>query len=110
MAERKTDESEESEDNDNAPSIDIDDLTDAQKEMLLSNPQVKKTLTYEQTALTQIVPMLANLKGDDEGTTNHEAYSLLVKGIAERSGRVTESTVQKVLDGFVEEYNSVTES
>jgi len=87
--------------------IDISELSDEQMETLTSNPEVQKMLRYEETAIPQISGMLRNLTEAEEGTEEEQAYNLLVAGIAERSGRVTESTVRKVLSNLPAEYDSV---
>lgn len=87
--------------------IDISELSDEQLEALSANPEVQKMLRYEETSIPSIAGMLRNLTEADEGTENAEAYDLLVSGIAERSGRVTEKTVRKVLGNLVTEYDSV---
>lgn len=108
----ESDTSEENEQNETA-TIDFSDLSDEQKEALSAHPEVRKMLTYEETSIPQISGMLKNLQEADENADDEneaekaEAFNLLVSGIAERSGRVTESTVEKVLAGFVEEYDSV---
>jgi len=94
-------------DNDNestasAPDIDFDDLSDDMKDRLLSHPEVRRYIEYEETSIPQFVPMLRNLINDES-----ETFDLFVEGIADRSGRVTKQTVRKVLNSAVEEYESV---
>jgi hypothetical protein len=93
-------------DNDNGSTatadIDFDELSDDMKERLLSHPEVRRYVEYEETSIPQFVPMLRNLINDET-----ETFDLFVQGIADRSGRVTEQTVRKVLNGAVEEYESV---
>jgi hypothetical protein len=86
--------------------INPNELSEEQLEALSSHPQVRRMLEYEETSIPQISSMLNNLMGSEE---YEETYDLLVEGIAERSGRVTQSTVRKVLNGFVDEYQSVNE-
>lgn len=88
-------------------SIDISELSDEQIAALTENPEVQKMLRYEETAIPQVATMVRNLTEAEEGSEDAEAYNLLVSGIAERSGRVTESTVRKVLSNLPEEYDSV---
>lgn len=97
----------ESEEAEDLESIDFSNLSDEQQEALASHPQVRKMLEYEETSIPQIVGMLSNLIDEEYSEDNDTTYTLLVEGIAERSGRVTESTVHKVFSGFVEEYNAV---
>lgn len=92
-------------DNDNESTeteIDFDELSDDMKARLMENPQVRRYVEYEDSTISNIVPMLRNLRDND-----NETFSLFVEGIAERSGRVTQSTVEKVLNGAIEEYESV---
>ncbi|AAQ13791.1 hypothetical protein [His2 virus] len=96
-----------SEETEESASIDINELSEEQIEALTANPEVQKMLRYEETAIPQVASMVENLVNADEGTEESEAYDLLVSGIAERSGRVTESTVRKVLSNLPEEFNSV---
>ncbi|QSJ05042.1 hypothetical protein HdyHp2_110 [Haloarcula virus Hardyhisp2] len=96
-----------SEETEESASIDINELSEEQIEALTANPEVQKMLRYEETAIPQVASMVENLVNSDEGTEESEAYDLLVSGIAERSGRVTESTVRKVLSNLPEEFNSV---
>jgi len=88
-------------------SIDFEDLSTEQMEALSEHPEVRKMLRYEETSIPQVAGMLRNLTEADEDTETGEAYELLVSGIAERSGRVTEQTVRKVLGNFPAEYDSV---
>jgi hypothetical protein len=90
-------------------SIDLNDLTDDQMEALSSNPVVQKMLRFENTSIPAVADGMRELTEADEDTDEAEAYDLLVSGIAERSGRVTEATVTKVLNNLVEEYDEVTE-
>lgn len=93
--------------NDESNTINISELSEDQLNALAENPEVRKMLQYEETSIPQVASMLSNLTGAEEDSTEAEAYNLLVSGIAERSGRVTESTVRKVLSNFSEEYESV---
>ena len=99
----------ESEGNDNSneaeTTIDFNELSESQKEVLGTHPEVRKMLRYEETSIPQVAGMLRNLTEADEGSESAEAYELLVSGIAERSGRVTEATVRKVLSNLPEEYD-----
>ena len=104
------------EDNETAeaePTINLSDLSEEQINALSAHPEVRKMLRYEETSIPSIAGMMRNLVSADEDSDDEEeveraeAYNLLVAGIAERSGRVTESTVQKVLGNLVEEYDSV---
>lgn len=90
-------------------SIDLNDLSDDQMEALSSNPVVQKMLRFENTSIPAVADGMRELTEADEDTDEAEAYDLLVSGIAERSGRVTEATVTKVLTNLVEEYDEVTE-
>lgn len=87
--------------------IDFSELNEEQQQALSQHPEVRKMLEYEETSIPQIAGMLNNLIDEEWSEDSDSTYSVLVEGIAERSGRVTESTVDKVLNGFVEEYNSV---
>ena len=92
-------------------SIDFENLSAEQKEMLSSNPDIRRMLEYSDSAIPQAVDAIRKLQSQDEfemeGSKNvlsEGTYSLLVEGIAERAGRTTPSTVHKVLNGLVEEY------
>lgn len=106
----ETDESTEQENNEEeteqtqSTSIDPSELDDEMLESLMQHPQVRKYVTYNETSIPQIAAMLGNLQENEE---HEETLSLLVEGISDRSGRVSESSVRKVLRGFVEEYESV---
>lgn len=103
--ESENDEVENAEDNaesENAPVVDFSELSESQKEALASNPEVRKMLEFEETSIPQISSMLSNLQENDTAT-----FNLMVEGIAERRGRITEQTVERVLTGFTEEYESV---
>lgn len=97
-------------DNDNGVSMDFDDLTEEQKEAILQNDDVRKSLRYQDENVSDTYDGLAALVEADEDSEAGEAYDLLVSGIAERSGRVTEKTVNKVLNGFVDEVAEVTDN
>ena len=97
----------ESDNEETAEEIDFSELNEEQQKALSQHPEVRKMLEYEETSIPQITGMLANLIDEEWSEDSDTTYSVLVEGIAERSGRVTESTVDKVLNGFVEEYNSV---
>ena len=103
----EADEADEEQSNNEATEIDFSALSDEQRNALSSHPEVRKMLTYEETSIPQVASMLGNLQADDADEETAEAYSLLVSGIAERRGRITESTVRKVLSGLVEEYDEV---
>lgn len=75
-----------------------EDLTEEQLESLLSNPEVQKTLSYGEIGVFDLADEIANVQDEDE-------YDTFTQGVADRSGRVTQSTVQKVLSGIVEEAN-----
>lgn len=105
------DENDETEQAESNFSINLEDLSDDQIEALTENPDVKRMLTYEDTSIPDISDGLEMLQNPedydiDEPDAYTEAYNLLVSGIAERSGRITEATTRKVLDGLVEEYTS----
>lgn len=102
MADNKEENEAEAEAEENAE-LDFSELSDSQKEKLATHPQVRKMLEYEDTSIPQIVGMLNNLMNGE----HEETYDLLVSGIEERSGRITESTIRKVLEKFVEEYQEV---
>ena len=104
------------EDNDNnetESTINLSELSEEQISALSAHPEVRKMLRYEETSIPSIAGMMRNLVSADEDSDDEEeveraeAYNLLVAGISERSGRVTESTVEKVLTNLVEEYDSV---
>ncbi|WP_292484761.1 hypothetical protein [Methanohalobium sp.] len=82
--------------------VDFEDLDDSVKEQLMNHPEVRRYVEYEETSIPQIASMLGNLEEGEK-----ETFDLLVSGIAERRGRITEQTVSKVLTGLVEEYNDV---
>lgn len=105
MADNENDNSDES-----GVSMDFDDLTEEQKEAILQNPDVRKSLRYQDEAIQTANDGLTELQESDEDSELSEAFDLLVSGIAERSGRVTESTVRKVLEGFTAEVMDVTDS
>ena len=108
MSDKKSDKTE------NSAQIDLSDLSDEQKEALTTHPEVRKMLEYEDTAIPQIAKMLRNLTdetpsdkflaGDAKPDTT---YEILIHGIAEKHGRITRSTIHKVLTGFTSEYESV---
>lgn len=92
-------------------SINLDDLSDEQISALTENPDVKRMLTYEDTTIPEVSAGLGALQNPDENDVDepeayNEAYELLVSGVAERSGRITEATTRKVLEGLVAEYES----
>lgn len=89
--------------------IDIDDINEEDLETLLQNPEVRKTLQYDDAELGDLRDELTNLLNlaDDD---NEEVYDLYTQGVADRSGRVTQGTVQKVIEGMHEEVVSVMES
>lgn len=89
-------------------SIDLNDLSDDQMEALAANPVVQKMLRFQNTSIPAVADGLRELTEADEDTDEAEAFDLLVSGVAERSGRVTEATVSKVLTNLVEEYDEVT--
>ena len=98
----------------NSNEINLSDLSDEQKEALTSHPEVRKMLEYEDTSIPQIAGMLRNLTevepSDDFLTADanpETTYEILIHGIAEKHGRITRSTIHKVLSGFVTEYESV---
>lgn len=89
-------------------SIDLEELDSEQKEAILNNPDVKKSLRYQHDSVESVQDGLSSLTNKSTRSDEMaEAYDLLVSGIAERSGRVTESTVDKVLTGFVDEVDEV---
>lgn len=89
-------------------SIDLNELDSEQKAAILNNPDVKKSLRYQHDSVESVQNGLSSLTNESTRSEEmEEAYNLLVSGIAERSGRVTESTVEKVLSGFVDEVDSV---
>lgn len=88
----------------------LDELDEEQKQAILQNPDVLKTLRYQIDSVEEAFGGLDALVNAEEDTDTEEAYELLVSGIAERSGRVTESTVEKVLSGFVDEVDEVTDN
>lgn len=96
-------ESENDSNDSNGIEMDLDDLTEDQKQAILQNPDVRKSLRYELDSVSDSYEGLEDLAEAEEDSEEGEAYDLLVTGIAERSGRVTEKTVNKVLNGFVEE-------
>lgn len=100
-ADNEADNSNEAENN----SIDFEELSESQKEIVGKHPEIRKMLRYEETSVPQVAGMLRNLTESEDGTEAAEAYELLVSGIAERSGRVTEATVRKVLSNLPEEYD-----
>jgi hypothetical protein len=73
-----------------------DDLTEEQLESLLNNPEVQKTLSYGEIGVFNLADAIAEVSESEE-------YDTFTQGVADRSGRVTQSTVQKVLNGIVEE-------
>lgn len=83
--------------------VDPSDLTEEQLEQLMNNPQVQKTLQYDEAGLDEI----ADRVGDFIESADEDVYDLLTQGVADRSGRVSQQTVQKVLDGLVAEVNEV---
>lgn len=89
--------------------VDIDDLNENDLETLLQNPEVRKTLQYDDAGLGELRDELTNLLdvADDD---DEEVYDLFTQGVADRSGRVTQATVQKVIEGMHEEVVSVMES
>lgn len=98
-------------DNDNNETgIELEDLSDEQKATILQNPDVLKSVRYESDAVQDASEGLNDLITADEESEEEEAYDLLVSGIADRSGRVTEQTVKKVLSGLTEEVQEVTHS
>lgn len=98
-------------DNDNNETgIELEDLSDEQKAAILQNPDVLKSVRYESDAVQDASEGLNDLITADEESEEEEAYDLLVSGIADRSGRVTEQTVKKVLSGLTEEVQEVTHS
>lgn len=100
MADNNDAEAEEAESNDF--SINLDDLSDEEKALIANNPEVRKTLVYGK----QELPALAEEM--QEMLDNEECADLLIKGIADRRGRITESTTRKVLTGFVDEVSDST--
>lgn len=85
--------------------VDIDDLTEEQLETLVSNPEVRKTLEYDDAGIDGVAEQLGEISDDDSEFS--DTFDLFVEGVAERSGRVTEATVRKVITGMVAEANSV---
>ena len=111
-----------SENDSNESEITLDDLSEEQKDVLLGNPEVRKMLEYEETSIPQVSSMLKNLTGmgSDEAEARESflngdsdspetTYEILIQGISEREGRITRSTVHKVLTGFTREFESVQE-
>ena len=73
-----------------------EDLTEEQLESLLNNPEVVKTIDYEEMGVFEVGDLLAQMQ-------DSESYDVLTQSIADRSGRITQSTVKKVLMGFLDE-------
>ena len=109
-----------SENDSNESEITLDDLSEEQKDVLLGNPEVRKMLEYEETSIPQVSSMLKNLTGmgSDEAEARESflngdsdspetTYEILIQGISDREGRITRSTVHKVLTGFTREFESV---
>lgn len=93
------------------PEIDPDDLTEAQMDQLLSDPETVRMLEYADSGVAEIAENLQSLfEADDweiEGSgpvLSDGLYSLFVEDIADRSGRVTPSTVHKVLQSAIDAY------
>lgn len=96
--------------------INIDDLSEEQKEKLLSNPQIQRMLTYEDSEVPALVEAIRSLQEGDEfelADTDEVAsdgtYSLIVEGVADEAGRTTASTVNTVLTTVVEHYENLQE-
>ena len=98
--------------NDNSESsIDFEELTEAQKEKLASNPDIRRMLEYEESEIPQLVDAIRKLQANDDfetedsrTVTSEGTYSLFVEHIAEHGGRTTASTVHTVLNAAVEAY------
>lgn len=84
--------------------VDADNLTEEQLETLLNNPEVRKTLEYDDAGVTDIAEMLGKLANSED---YEETYGIFTQSVADRSGRVTQSTVKKVISGIIDEAGSV---
>lgn len=84
--------------------VDIDELTEEQVESLLENPEVRKTIEYDEAGVADVADLLQNLAENEDV---EDTYDLFTQSVADRSGRVTQSTVQKVISGMIEEAESV---
>ena len=112
MAENNESENGESETENSGVTISRDDLTEEQIEKLMEQSEVQKFVKYGETRIPEASESLAEVinqewEKPEEGEEPSDVYGILVRGIADRSGRITESTVHRVLQGFVEEYESV---
>ncbi len=85
--------------------MDANDLSEEDLERLLDNPEVQKTLKYGEVGLEEVAELLEDFESDDEES---DTFDLFTQGVADRSGRVTQATVQKVISGMIEEVNDVT--
>lgn len=79
----------------------FDELSERQKQKIMSNPEVRKMLEYSEKNIPQIAGQLNSLVPDED--EEDETFELFTQSVADRSGRVTQSTVKKVIRGMVEE-------
>lgn len=78
--------------------VDPSELTEEDLEQLLENPEVVKTLEYDEMDVFEAADIIAAMQDE-----HNENYDVLTKSIADRSGRITQSTVKKVFTGLIEE-------
>lgn len=77
--------------------VSIEDLSEEQLNSLLENPEVVKSLEYEEENVFDVSDHIKRMSNEWEN------YDVFTQAIADRSGRVTKQTVEKVLRGLVEE-------
>lgn len=91
--------------------FDLDELTESQKEKLQAHPEVRKMIEYEESGILALGDALSDsdvFDGDGYEFENlTETGELLIEQMATRTGRITESTIHKVLRALVEEVDSV---
>jgi hypothetical protein len=91
--------------------FDLNELTESQKEKLTAHPEVRKMIEYEEAGILALGEALS-----ESGVFDGEGYErenvtdtgeLLIEQMESRTGRITDSTIHKVLRALVEEVDSV---
>lgn len=93
---------ENTEENNEAP-VDFDNLSETQKQRIMSNPEVRKMIEYSESNLPQIVGMLDSFIPDEDEDETDETYELFITEVADGAGRVQPDTIDKILREVVKE-------
>lgn len=85
--------------------INMDELSEEQKEKIMGNAEVRKMIEYSEQSLPEVSELLEDFVPEDEDEDD-STYELYTEGVADRSGRVTQASVKKVINGMIEEGRS----